>query len=317
MHHPYHSVCVITTSYPTHPRDWTGHFVREEALELARAGLVVTVLATRPVVEDAGIDARDLSLAAPSMMAAFGPPGAVVRMVGFPPRVISAAMWVHRVSRVLERERFDRVIAHWAVPSAWPASQRGGLAGEPALEVVSHGSDVRLIAALPRMAREHVVASIVTRAVVWRFVSTELLALLVETLRGELASRVRQIAVVQAPSLAMLDVSRRARALRQELGAFDVSVGRLLASKRVEKAIEHTARKGGFLVVVGDGPERRALERRAERARARVMFVGDLPRDETLAYVAAADALVFASEEEGLSTVVREARALDTRVQVV
>ncbi len=96
-----------------------------------------------------------------------------------------------------------------------------------------------------------------------------------------------------------------------------MSVGRLVASKRVDRAIDRAASERALLVVVGEGPERRTLERQAKRALASVRFVGSVPRDEALAYLAAADTLVFASEAEGCSTVVREARALHTRVAFV
>jgi glycosyltransferase involved in cell wall biosynthesis len=122
---------------------------------------------------------------------------------------------------------------------------------------------------------------------------------------------------VRAASIDMPDVGARAAIIRARLGAFDVSVGRLVRSKRVDKAIERAARTRDLLVVVGDGPERARLERRAADRAARVRFVGDLPRDEALAYISAARSLVFASEREGCSTVVREARALSTPVHVL
>ena len=301
-------VAVVTTSYPSHARDWAGHFVRQEALELARSGCAVTVLTTRDAVSDDGVRAIGL---AEGLFSAFGAPGAVPRIAAFPPRVLSVALWAARVRGALRRERFDRVVAHWAVPSAWPALPALGGAE---LEVVSHGGDVRALVALPAAARRAIVARVASRASSWRFVSAELEEALLASLDDELASRVRAIAFVRAPSLDVPDVSRRARDLRAALGAFDVSLGRLVASKRVERAIDRAAARGELLVVVGDGPERSALERRASRASAPVRFVGDLPRDEALAYLAAARALVFASEAEGCSTVVREARELRTRV---
>jgi teichuronic acid biosynthesis glycosyltransferase TuaC len=63
-------------------------------------------------------------------------------------------------------------------------------------------------------------------------------------------------------------------------------------------------------VVVGDGPERPALEQRFSTVR----FVGQVERPLALAWLAAADALVSASLHEGAPTVVREARALGTKV---
>jgi glycosyltransferase involved in cell wall biosynthesis len=247
-------------------------------------------------------------------MSAFGAPGVLARVAAFPPRVFSVAAWLGRASRELRRGRFDRIIAHWAVPAAWPVASLGQR--EAPLEVVSHGGDVRVLLAMPVALRKRVVSAIVTRADVWRFVSSELRDALASGMPhdGDLAARVREKSIVRAPALQMVDVSRRASALRSDLGVFDVSVGRLVPSKRIDRAIDHAAKKRALLVVIGEGPERSALERQAKRASARVRFVGDLPRGEALAYLAAADSLVFASEAEGCSTVVREAHALHTRV---
>ncbi len=244
---------------------------------------------------------------------AFGPPGALARIAAFPPRAVSAWSWARAVHDALRRESWSRVIAHWAVPSAWPIA-RG--CGDP-VEVVSHGSDVRLLAGLPSLLRHYVVATIAERARSWRFVSTELERTLLASLRSPLADRVARIAEVKPASIELPDVRARARELRESIGPFRVSVGRLVASKRVERAIDRAAESGERLVVVGDGPERGALERHAKRRGADACFVGDLPREEALAYLAAADALVFASEAEGCSTVVREARALETSVEIV
>jgi glycosyltransferase involved in cell wall biosynthesis len=46
-------------------------------------------------------------------------------------------------------------------------------------------------------------------------------------------------------------------------------------------------------------------------------FVGLLPREETLAWIGAAAVLVFASAQEGESTVLREAAAMGTPVVLV
>jgi glycosyltransferase involved in cell wall biosynthesis len=95
-----------------------------------------------------------------------------------------------------------------------------------------------------------------------------------------------------------------------------VSVGRLVDSKRVDRIIEHVAQARGLdaLVVVGDGPQRNRLERLACDRGVRARFLGTVPREEALAWIGAAAALLHASESEGLSTVVREAEALGTPV---
>jgi glycosyltransferase involved in cell wall biosynthesis len=90
-----------------------------------------------------------------------------------------------------------------------------------------------------------------------------------------------------------------------------VVVGRLVKSKRVQVALSAAALMPSTrVVVVGTGPDSRKLGNRFPAAE----FCGHLPRPQALRWMAAADALISASREEGASTVVREARALGTPV---
>jgi glycosyltransferase involved in cell wall biosynthesis len=79
----------------------------------------------------------------------------------------------------------------------------------------------------------------------------------------------------------------------------------------------HPARDGMPLVVIGAGPERKRLEALAKKQGVDARFMGALDRDQALASIAASEALVFASEAEGCSTVVREAEGLGVRVERV
>jgi glycosyltransferase involved in cell wall biosynthesis len=106
------------------------------------------------------------------------------------------------------------------------------------------------------------------------------------------------------------------RAARRELGVAEterllVVAGRLVTGKRARVALG-AARlvPRARVVVVGDGPERAALEREFPDT----CFVGRVSRARALVWLAAADALVVASREEGAPSVVREARALGTPV---
>jgi teichuronic acid biosynthesis glycosyltransferase TuaC len=254
-------IALVTTSWPGADGDPAGHFVRAEARELERQG-------------------HDVVVVAPKAGGAFGWPGVAARVRQRPARLLEAARWVAAARQRVRWVRVDRVIAHWAVPCAWPI---GSAAGEAELEVVSHGGDVRLVAAMPGIARMHVVRTIAERA------------------------------TVEMPDVA----GAVARKRRELAGArIAVSVGRLVASKRVERAIERVARSREVdaLVVVGDGPERERLQRLARSLDVDARFVGTVARDEALAWIGAADELIDASVAEGLSTVVREAEALGTRV---
>ena len=110
-------------------------------------------------------------------------------------------------------------------------------------------------------------------------------------------------------------MSADADALRVHQGDFVVSVGRLIRTKRVDAAIRLAAQERRRLVIVGDGPERLALEKLARDVGADVTFTGLVPRQRALAWIAASTELWFASEAEGSSTVLREARALGRPVR--
>ena len=187
------------------------------------------------------------------------------------------------------------------------------------LEIVSHGGDVRLLAGMPRPLREAVTHALAERAAMWRFVSSSLLESLTSRLSTATAAKVLAVAAVVPPPLDLPALSADVAERRTTVGPLYVSVGRLVQKKRVDRVLLHVAerRRNGEpaeLVIVGDGPERARLVRLAAALSVPTRFVGKTTHPEALAWIAAADALAFASEEEGLSTVLREAAALGTTV---
>ena len=289
-------VAIVTTSFPSTDGDPSGHFVRAEARELERSG-------------------ADVVLVAPPPGGAFGWPGVAARVRQRPTRAFDAARWVARASLRVRELDVDRIVCHWALPSAWPV---GCCSRSPAVDVVSHGGDVRLLRALPEAARTRIVRAIARRAESWRFVSEPLARALLESLDARSAAEVERIAVVRAPAMELPALGDAVSRRRRELGhgRTAVSVGRLVPAKRVDRAIAHVARSTELdrLVVVGDGPERDRLERLAESMGVSALFVGAVEREDALAWIGAADALIHASVAEGFSTVVREAEALGTPV---
>jgi teichuronic acid biosynthesis glycosyltransferase TuaC len=292
-------IALVTTSWPESEGDPSGHFVRAEARELEQAGHTVTVVA-------------------PPVGGAFGWPGVAARLRERPWRILDAVRWVAAARARARRLDVDHVVAHWAVPCGWPIAVAAPAAS---LEIVSHGADVRLLTALPRGMRHAVARAIASRATGWRFVSESLLATLLDSLDPSTRARVQQIATVRPPSLEMPDVAEAIARRRDALGnaRVAVSVGRLVPSKRVDRAIEHVARTSDLdaLVVVGDGPERSRLERLARVRGVDARFVGAVPREDALAWIGAAHVVIHASESEGCSTVLREADALGRSVVYV
>lgn len=319
---PRERIAVVTTSYPSEPGDPSGHFVAAEVRALRRAGHRVTVIAPWPA--SAGPARSDGARAEADAQTdtgtvhwveaggAFGWPGALTRMRAEPRRLLGAVRFVAAARRELARlGTVERVVAHFLLPSAFPICAPTWSA-QRKLEVVAHGSDVRLFARLPPLVRRGILTAL--RGADIRCTSRELRE---ELLRGGDAELARRVRVAPSP----VDVSEApGRELaRQMLGiAADARllliVGRLVAGKRVDVAL--AAAKllpDATCVVVGDGPERAALERAFPRAR----FTGRVPRTRALAWIAAADVLLSASHDEGAPSVVREARAIGTRVAAV
>jgi len=102
-------------------------------------------------------------------------------------------------------------------------------------------------------------------------------------------------------------------------GPLLISAGALVPRKRHHLAIQAMAHlPGATLLVVGEGPERPALEREIARLGVadRVRLTGPKPHAELPALFAAADALVLMSESEGLANVWVEALACGTPIIV-
>jgi glycosyltransferase involved in cell wall biosynthesis len=96
-----------------------------------------------------------------------------------------------------------------------------------------------------------------------------------------------------------------------EPGTF-VFVGRLTEQKALPVLLDAIAQvEGARLEIVGDGPERAALEARASGS---VRFLGALPRDGVLAHLAGARAAVLSSAWENLPHAAVEALAVGTPV---
>ena len=304
-------IAVVSTSYPRAAGDAAGHFVAAEVKRLVRAGNEVHVFAP-----GAGETTRDDARLHWFLdYGAFGFPGALPRLRDNPLRLMGAAHFALRAAHALGASApFTRVQAHFLLPSAWPIVALCGRAQRLAeLELVGHGSDVRLFCRLPALLRRRIARRWLHHGARVRVTSRELAELL-----GR-ASPELSCAIYVAPSpIDVDDVPSRAAA-RARLGLdadanLAVIVARLVPGKRVDVALRALALLEDLrVIVIGDGPELSALRAAFPRAR----FTGQLPRPEALAFIAAANVLVSASAHEGAPSVVREARALGVPVVAV
>ncbi len=129
----------------------------------------------------------------------------------------------------------------------------------------------------------------------------------------ELGGRAIEIIPTGVPARLFPPIEPRERRLAREHFGLDPSApvavyaGSLSGEKNVEAAVSAIASiDGATLLLVGDGPDRAALEEQADRtAPGRIRFLGtrERPREE----LAAADVLVLPSKTEGIPAVLIEA----------
>ncbi len=293
---------VVTSSWPRAEDPIAGTFVRADAQARAARGERVVVAAPRgtsTATGAAGVTVIDVPCAG-----LFGTPGAALRARAHPLRLYGLFPWYRAIRRLVLEHAPDRVVAHWIVPGGLVAAR----AFEGPVELVAHGADVRLLEALPFGG------SLVPRRpnITLRAVSEGL------------AARLRALGTVDPlvePMPLDDDAIERARQRPYAFAAgrpIRVVAGRLVAQKRIERAIDRTAALGGTLVLVGDGPSRAALVAHADRRRIPLVTTGAVRHEDALRMLAGADEVIAPlSVGEGAPTVVREARALGVKVAVL
>jgi glycosyltransferase involved in cell wall biosynthesis len=229
---------------------------------------------------------------------------------------LSPFLLAHAVRPVLERilrsYPFDLIDAHYFYPDGVAAAMLGRHLGKPVV-ITARGTDVNLIPryrlprAMIRWAARRA-AGIITVA---RALKDDLIRVGVP---GEGIEVLRNGVDLQL----FRPIEREAT--RRKLGfsrATLVSVGHLIPRKAHDLVIQALPRLPETdLVVIGDGPERAALDALARQSGVgdRVRFVGAVAQDELRDYYGAADVLVLASSREGWANVLLESMACGTPV---
>ena len=295
-------VVFLTHNYPRWPGDVSGAFLGTLAAALVRRGVNLRVVAPSdggeggegvidgvPVrrVRYAGAAAETIAYRG-TMQSALRRPGGWRALAG---------LWraLKRAAREEIEAGAEVVHAHWWVPA--------GLAvpgGVPTVLTV-HGTD----AALLRRSR---VARSLARPVFRR-------ARVVTAVSRELAGWV-QAGVgryVEPAHVQAMPVDTRSFPWTTG-GGGAVVVARLSAQKRVSLAIDTVAVLASCghdlpLTIVGDGPERGALERQVERLGITpfVHFAGAVPPGEVVRHLEHADVMIFPAQGEGFGLAAAEA----------
>jgi teichuronic acid biosynthesis glycosyltransferase TuaC len=216
------------------------------------------------------------------------------------------------VERVLRSYPFDLIDAHYFYPDGVAAAMIGKRLGKPVV-ITARGTDVNLIPRyrLPRAmirwaARRASGMITVARALKDDLVRIGVPGERIEVLRNGVDLRLFR------------PVERDAARVRLGFSRVTLlSVGHLIPRKAHDLVIRALRSLPAMdLVVIGDGPERGALEALARDSAVadRVRFVGSVSQDELRSYYGAADALILASSREGWANVLLESMACGTPV---
>ncbi|MFH5925474.1 glycosyltransferase family 4 protein [Roseomonas xinghualingensis] len=210
--------------------------------------------------------------------------------------------------------QFDLIDAHYLYPDGVAAVWLGRRFGKPVV-VTARGSDVSL---LPRY---HVPRRLIQGAIAGADALISVSAGLKEGLVALGAPADKVMVLRNGVDLEMFHPVIDRAAARAELGLGEgptlLSAGHLIERKGHNHVIEALGMLPGHtLVVVGEGPERGALQDLARRLGVadRVRLLGACPHYRMPLYYTAADVLVLASSREGWANVLLEAMACGTPV---
>lgn len=301
-------VCV-THAYPRHDGDVAGAFIERLVLALTRRGHSVAVVAP----SDQGRGGREVRHGvtvervryAPARWETLAYRGTMAEAARSPSGLLSFLSLVTRLSRatgaLARTTSADLVYAQWWVPGGLAAWLLRGLGGPP-YAVTMHGTDVAL---LQRSRAIRLLARRVLRRAAAITTVSSYLADQAAALAG--ADR-RKVAVCPMP----VETESFARTSRGGGGV--VTLGRLTAQKRIAILIDAVHRLAADgrpvpLTIVGDGPERPALERRVTELGLKntVRFAGQVEPRAVAAALDDADVFAFPAVAEGFGLAVAEA----------
>jgi glycosyltransferase involved in cell wall biosynthesis len=295
-------VVFLTHNFPRWPGDLSGAFLSTLATALVARGLGVTVIAPSDEgkggeEEIGGVPVRRVRYASPRLetLAYRGTMAAALRAPGGWRALTGLWRSLRRAAREEIAAGADLIHAHWWVPAGLAAPH-----GVPMVLTV-HGTDAALLRK-SRLARR-LARPVFARAKLVTAVSRELAGWVQNATGRHIANAHVQPMPVDSSGWPWTTG-----------GGGAVVIARLTAQKRINLAIETTAFLASCghdlpLTIVGDGPERPALERQVERLGigAFVRFAGAVPPSDIAGFLARADLLLAPAAGEGFGLAAAEA----------
>ncbi len=313
------NILVLASTYPVGPGDSTPGFVHELSRRLVSMGHEVVVLTPHlpdSAVEEVmdGVRVRRFRYCLEHLETLIGQGGIVSRLRERPLRLLLVPLFLVAYSvallRIVRGRRFDAVHAHWIIPQGLIAALLLPQLGGTPLVCTAHGGD---LFALRAPAFRTLRRLVISRSACVTVVSCHMRDVL--TREGVPADRVCVASMgvdMQTRFVPVRDVLRDPAKV--------IFVGRLVEKKGVRHLLDafqivHATHPHIHLDIVGDGPERAALEAQSATLGLtdRVTFLGAKPQSGLpLLYSGAAIAVVpsvidSGGDQEGLGLVTLEA----------
>lgn len=306
----------LTHNYPRHDGDLAGAFIERLVLAQAASGHEVAVLTPSDAgaagdVVRGGVTVHRVRYA-PARRETLAHTGTMASALRTPVGLAAFASLVTEQARAArrfaKRGAADLVHAHWWIPGGASAFLAHAWGGAPYV-VTLHGTDVALI---ERSAFARALARRVLRG-----------AAAVTAVSAYLAAKAAAVAGLAPGTIWVqpmpLDTGQFARTSAGGGGV--VTVGRLTAQKRVDRILDALAALKGrgrrlALTIVGDGPERGALEAQASRLGIadQTRFTGAVEPARVAGAIGDADVFAFTALGEGYGLAAAEALALGVPV---
>jgi phosphatidyl-myo-inositol dimannoside synthase len=324
-------ICLISHAYPLFQGDWRANFIESLAKAYARLGHSVTVF----IPYAAGWQRSCHNAPEISIVTYRYAPLKRLHTVGYGRSVkndLGIKRWhgvlafllvvcgIFRFARLLRREKYDLVQAHWALPNTLIALGGRFLAATPTKTFTSFpGSDVTIITKLGRAG--NLLASIIGKSDYLSCNSTDLKEDLVKA--GLRAERIKLVIYGVDDQTIHFDMPGRL-AVRKSLGIGDphillLMVGRFVPKKGFStgfRALKYITAKHSnvTLAVIGSGVlmEEYLGILRQDGTQAHVHFLGEVDPGKLSRYYSACDIFLMPTERfpsDGLNVVVPEAMA--------
>lgn len=311
-------ICLITSSFPSFPGDYSGIFVYELAQYLTQRGHevhVVTPMHPRAIQRESREGIHILRF----RYRGWENPGVLAQLDGIP--LLSMTTYIlaaiRMAARVIRQQDIDVVHAYWVIPAGFIGVVVGKLTGRPVV-ASAPGSDLNL---WPQRLLPRLLVQLTLRQLHGLFaLGTELRdnAIRLGVAPGKVLVNLGNGGI----NLELFKPPGKRHETRWTLGIADEAsvvlfVGRLGYPKRVDLLLQAIRQLRGQiptarLLIIGDGPDAGALGKLCHSLLLNevVSFLGVKPHDDIPMFLEAADVFIYASESEGLPSGIMEALAM-------